>query len=309
MGWSQEFCISFILAVIPILWGIGKWVWKHYFAIKRRALSIEYVESKQYIHKRNDKVELKVIYNNSITCDSLVTLRIAINNCGQEDIPESSLIDPITISFSDKYEILEVSRAEDYDKIKPSIIYTRNSIVVSWALLKHQSKFEIDIIAKSNNKHRDLSTDFYNSLSCDINIVGIDDVPYERQSTTKDKALMKSKRKIFLVAIYTFFLLFSAIRTYTFPDYTVALSLQKDSLLHDSKIYVYSRNDIVEVDYFDESLTIHDFNDSYNIIGISGYTPKINSIFSIIYLCGACICVVGIIWLTLIHVRRKNLYT
>ena len=108
MNWSFEFWISVVLAVIPILWGIAKWVWERFFAIKNRALAIEYVDSKQYFHKKNEKIELKVIYNSSLTCDSLVTLRVAINNCGKEDISGASLIDPIKISFSDKYEILDV---------------------------------------------------------------------------------------------------------------------------------------------------------------------------------------------------------
>ena len=193
MNLSFEFWISSVLAVIPILLGIGKWIWRKFYAVKNRALSIEYIDGKQYLHKKKEKIELKVIYNSSLTCDSLVTLRVAINNCGKEDISGTSLIDPIKITFSDKYEILDVSRVDEYNKIKPSIIFTPSSISLRWALLKHENKFEIDIIAKSTSDDHDLSVDLYNSLSCDINIDGIDEIQYEKQHTIKDNTQQKSK--------------------------------------------------------------------------------------------------------------------
>lgn len=306
MNWSFEFWISVVLAVIPILWGIAKWVWERFFAIKNRALAIEYVDSKHYFHKKNEKIELKVIYNSSLTCDSLVTLRVAINNCGKEDISGASLIDPIKISFSDKYEILDVSRVEDYNKIKPTIIFTPRSISLTWALLKHETKFEIDIIAKSTNDTHDLSVDFYNSLAYDINIEGIDEIQFAKQATTIDKTMQRSRRRINLLALYSIMLMVFAVRTYQFPDGSVVLTMQADDKLIESRVKVYSKDKTVEVELYDEQLPIQEFNDKYVITGISKDYPNVNYIFFIIYLSGAGICIVGTIIMALKHIKKKH---
>ena len=305
MEWSHEFLISFVLAVVPILWGIVKWFWNRFFSKKKRALSLEYVDSKQYFNKKNDKIELRVIYNNSLPCDSLVTLRVAIKNSGKEDISSVALIDPVKISCSDKYEILDVSRVEEYSKIKPSIIFTPSSVSISWALLKHESKFEIDIIAKSTTKNRDLSVNFYNSLYCDINIEGVDDIRYERQFTTEDKELRRFRKKIKLLAVYSIMLMLFAIRTYSFPDYTSYLSLQADSLSMESRVDVYSRNKTIKIHSSDEHLLIQEFNDRYTITGIADKYPNNNNVFYIIYFSGAVICALGTITLSLMYIKRK----
>ena len=302
---SLEFWITSVLAIIPILWGIGKWIWEKFFAIKKRALSIEYIDSKQYFHKKNEKIELKVIYNSSLTCDSLVTLRLAINNCGKEDISGISLVDPVKISFSEKYEILDVSRVEDYNKIKPTIIFTPSSISLTWALLKHESKFEIDIIAKSTNDSHDLSVDFYNSISYDINIEGIDEIQFERQSTTKDTELRRSRKRINWLALYAIMLMVFAVRTYHFPDGSVVLTMQTDNKPIESLVTVYSKDKTVEVESCGEQLSIQEFNDKYTITGISKDSPDVNYVFFIIYLSGACICTAGTIILALRYIRRK----
>ena len=58
---TLEYWLTIGLTVAPMLWGIVRWVWRKFFAIKRRALALEYIDSKQYFRKKNDKVELRVI--------------------------------------------------------------------------------------------------------------------------------------------------------------------------------------------------------------------------------------------------------
>lgn len=98
MNWTIETWISIVFGVIPF-GGILTWLWKRYFGQKNRALTIEHIESKQYFHKKSDKIELKVVYSNKITCDALVILRVSIKNTGKEDISHRALIDPIKINF------------------------------------------------------------------------------------------------------------------------------------------------------------------------------------------------------------------
>lgn len=310
MNWSIEVWISIILSIVPLVWGIAKWVCVKLWGIKKRALSIEYIDSKQYFHKKNDKIELKVIYNNVTTYDAVVTLRIAIKNTGKEDISKAALIDPLKITFGENYEILEVTRVKEYEKIKPNIVYTANTVLLSWALLKHQDQLEIDIIAqnKSLEKERDLSIDFYNSLLCDINIEGVDEIYCEKKTTAKEKTIKKSRGLIILMAVYAVVLTLLTIKTYNSPDYNYMLRLQKDTLVVESKVQVYAKEKIVDIDYFSETVTIEEFNDNYKISGIPESYQKNNDILFIIYLSATILCFIATVLLLIMHhVKKKEL--
>ncbi len=310
MKWSIEVWISIILSIVPLVWGIAKWVCVKLWGIKKRALSIEYIDSKQYFHKKNDKIELKVIYNNVTTYDAVVTLRIAIKNTGKEDISKAALIDPLKITFGENYEILEVTRVKEYEKIKPNIVYTANTVLLSWALLKHQDQLEIDIIAqnKSLEKERDLSIDFYNSLLCDINIEGVDEIYCEKKTTTKEKTIKKSRGLIILMAVYAVALTLLTIQTYNSPDYNYMLMLQKDTLVVESKVQVYAKEKIVDIDYFSETVTIEEFNNNYKISGIPESYQKNNDILFIIYLSATILCFIATVLLLIMHqVKKKEL--
>ena len=310
MNWSIEVWISIILSIVPIVWGIAKWVCVKLWGIKKRALSIEYIDSKQYFHKKNDKIELKVIYNDVTTYDAVVTLRIAIKNTGKEDISKAALIDPLKITFGENYEILEVTRVKEYEKIKPNIVYTANTVLLSWALLKHQDQLEIDIIAqnKSLEKERDLSIDFYNSLLCDINIEGVDEIYCEKKTTAKEKTIKKSRGLIILMAVYAVVLTLLTIKTYNSPDYNYMLMLQKDTLVVESKVQVYAKEKIVDIDYFSETVTIEEFNNNYKISGIPESYQKNNDILFIIYLSATILCFIATVLLLIMHqVKKKEL--
>ena len=310
MNWSIEVWISIILSIVPLVWGIAKWVCVKLWGIKKRALSIEYIDSKQYFHKKNDKIELKVIYNNVTTYDAVVTLRIAIKNTGKEDISKAALIDPLKITFGENYEILEVTRVKEYEKIKPNIVYTANTVLLSWALLKHQDQLEIDIIAqnKSLEKDRDLSINFYNSLLCDINIEGVDEIYCEKKTTAKEKTIKKSRGLIILMAVYAVVLTLLTIKTYNSPDYNYMLMLQKDTLVVESKVQVYAKEKIVDIDYFSETVTIEEFNNNYKISGIPESYQKNNDILFIIYLSATILCFIATVLLLIMHqVKKKEL--
>lgn len=310
MNWSIEVWISIILSIVPLVWGIAKWVCVKLWGIKKRALSIEYIDSKQYFHKKNDKIELKVIYNNVTTYDAVVTLRIAIKNTGKEDISKAALIDPLKITFGENYEILEVTRVKEYEKIKPNIVYTANTVLLSWALLKHQDQLEIDIIAhnKSLEQERDLSIDFYNSLLCDINIEGVDEIYCEKKTTAKEKTIKKSRGSIILMAVYAVVLTLLTIQTYNSPDYNYMLMLQKDTLVVESKVQVYAKEKNVDIDYFSETVTIEEFNNNYKISGIPESYQKNNDILFIIYLSATILCFIATVLLLIMHqVKKKEL--
>ena len=297
MDWT--YWLPIILGIIPLVYGVLKWLYDKYFAIKKRSLSIEYIDSNQYFHKKNDKVELKVIYNNITTCDALVTLRIAIKNKGTEDIPYRYLVDPIKLSFSEKYEILEVSKVSSYDKIKPTIVYTADSISLSWALLKHGDQFEIEIIAQNKlfEKDRDLSVSFYNSMLCDINIDGIDNVLYDKQLTVKDKLNKNINVKIIFFVVYSAVFMFSAITTSYKPDFNFQLVVKRDSISMENLVSIYSEDRIVELDAFDDVLTIDEFNSNYEISGLMTDYPKRNKFSVVFYMIFAACFFITFVWL------------
>ena len=308
MSWSTETWISIIIGIVPILGAIAKCLWKRFFSVKTKALTIEHIESKQYFHKKKDKIELKVIYNNTIACDAIVTLRISIKNTGKEDISHNALIDPIKLTFSDKYEILEVVRVREYEKIKPMIVYTANEIFLSWALLKHQRHFEIDIIAQNNlpEKDREFSVDFYNSMRCDLNIEGIDEILFNKKTTLNDKIIKRSRDTIIIVTIYAICLNLLAVLTKYGSDYDYQLLLQKDSTCISSPVSIYVKNNITEIKAFEEVIALEEFNNKYSIRGIPTDMPNKNQISFVVYLVVSIVCYIGACVLFIKHQRKKK---
>ena len=53
-------------------------------------MSVEYIDGRSYTYKKNNKVEIKVIYNKRQVCNALVALRLSIRNTGKEDISKSN---------------------------------------------------------------------------------------------------------------------------------------------------------------------------------------------------------------------------
>ena len=284
------------------------WFWKRYFGQKNRALTIEHIESKQYFHKKNDKIELKVVYNNKITCDALVILRVAIKNTGKEDVSHRALIDPIKITFSEKYKLLEANTVKDYDKIKPKVECESDSIKLSWALLKHQDQFEIEIIAQNSlpEKERELSIDFYNSISCDINIEGVDEISFEKQETTKEKVIKRSRDRVIFIVIYAVLLTLCAILTKYDSDFDYQLILQRDSTSVESLVSIFSKEGLVEVEAFEETLPIQEFNNTYAITAIPADLPNRKHLSLIIYSSAAILCYIGTILLLVKHRLKKK---
>lgn len=307
MNWSIETWISIIVGVVPF-GGIVTWLWKRYFGQKNRALTIEHIESKQYSHKKNEKIELKVVYNNKITCDALVILRIAIKNSGKEDISHRALIDPIKITFSEKYKILEANTVKDYDKIKPCVKCKSKIIELSWALLKHQDQFEIEIIAQNNSPEKvsELSIDFYNSISYDINIEGVDEISFDKQETTKEKVIKRSRDRVIFFAIYAVLLTLCAILTNYDSDFDYQLIIQRDSTRVESLVSVFSKEDMVEVEVFEERLPIQEFNNTYAITAIPTDLPNRKQMSLVIYSSAAILCYLGAVLLLIMHYLRKK---
>ena len=307
MNLSVETWISIIVGVIPF-GGIVTWFWKRYFGKKNRALAIEHIESKQYFHKKTDRIELKVVYNNEITCDALVLLRVAIKNTGKEDIANRALIDPIRITFSEKYKILEANTVKVYEKIKPDVKCKSNSIELSWALLKHQDQFEIEIIAQDNSsgKVRELSIDFYNSISCDINIEGVDEIAFDKQETITEKVIKRSRDRVIFIAIYAVLLTMCAILTNYDADFDYQLILQRDSTSVESLVSIFSKEDMVKIEAFEEIIPIQEFNNTYAITAIPTDLPNRQQMSLIIYSSAAILCYLGAVLLLIMHYLNKK---
>ncbi len=308
MNLSFDNWFDIIILIIPFV-GTGiKWIFCRIWGKKNRALSIEYTDGKLYTRKKNDKVELKVIYNKTVACDALVTLRIAIKNTGKEDIAKSSLVDPIKLTFDNKYDILDVSKVQQYDKIKPSIQYTANDVYVSWALLKHSDKFEIDIIAKkkSDIDTKESAIDFYNTMSYDLNIDGIDKLVFEKKITAKERALKKSRNKIWFFGIYAILFASFAFVSKSRPDNDYRLILQNDSTLVESSVLVYSKIDIVEIKEFDKKLSIDEFNTEYQISGLSHEVINTSFILFVIYLAAAICSLLVVSLLLVVYFQQKE---
>lgn len=308
MNWSIEVWISIVIGIVPIVWGIGTWLWKRYFGQKNRALAIEHIESKQYFHKKSDKIELRVVYSNKITCDALVILRVAIKNTGKEDISHRALIDPIKINFGEKYKLLEASVVKNYDKIRPLVKCKPTYVELSWSLLKHQDQFEIEIIAQNNSPEnvRELSIDFYNSISCDINIEGVDEIACDKQETAKEKVIKRSRDRIVFIAIYAVLLTLCAVLTNHDADFDYQLILQRDSTNVESIVSIFSKDDLVKVKAFEETLPIQEFNNIYAITALPMDLPNRKQMSLIIYSSTAALCFIGTILLLIMHNRKKK---
>ncbi len=303
----METWLPVLLGIIPFS-AIITWLWQKWFGVKNRALTIEHIESQQYFHKKNENIEIMVIYNNEHTCDALVTLRVAIKNTGKEDISQRLLVDPIKISFDKRYKILGATPVNEYEKIRPTVECVTDGILLSWALLKHQDQFQIDITAQNNsldNGH-DLAVDFYNSITYDINIEGIDGISFDKQETRKERNLKKTRFSLYFGIIYTLFLIGAAIYSNFTPDFNYELILQRDSIYRESVVAIFSEENIVKIKEAGETLTFDEFNHLYEISGIPTDLPNRSHVSFCIYLGYALLCLVLVILMVRRYRQRQH---
>ena len=150
-NFNFEFWIPCIISAIPILCGVVTWGYKKLKKIRKKALLLENFESKQYIHKEHDRVELRVLYDKKIQYNALVISKVKLRNIGKEDIGKTTLVDPLKISCTDDYTIINATIINPSERIRPNIKFTQQSIELSWDLLKHGKEIELEIIACINN--------------------------------------------------------------------------------------------------------------------------------------------------------------
>ena len=227
--------------VLPIIGGVVSWMYKKCKKIRKRALLFDNIECKPYIHKEYKNVKLQVIYNNNDVYDALIVLKARISNIGEEDLSwDEVFADNIKIKCADKFEFINAVLSESYERIKPNVkIVNKKEIEVNWRLLKRKGYFDIEIIAKidSENEYSDISIDFYNSLTIDINASGIDNVDKIKLQTKEYK---RHRRSFIFQTIYMFLLWFMFIVLYvTYPNtsyYNLTYMVEIDSCQYISTI-------------------------------------------------------------------------
>ena len=240
-------------------------------------------------------------------CNALVALRLSIRNTGKEDISKSSFADPIKFAFDDKYEILDVTKSQQYEKIRPFIQFTSSQIYISWSLLKHSNSFEIDIIAqkKSGVGMIDSAVDFYNGMSYDLNIVGVDELLIEKKITRAERILKKSRAKICFFAIYFVMFAFMAFASKNRPDNEYELILQNDTTLVETAVFVYAEDSVVKIEEFDKKMSIEDFNNEYQIRGVSHKIFDISLIFYVVYIVVAILSFLMVILWVINYIKKR----
>ena len=146
----------------------------------------------------------------------------------------------------------------------------------------------------------------YNSLSYDLNIEGVDDISCEKKITAKEKIIINSRKQIAFIVIYAAVLTLCAFLTKSRSDFDYRLILQRDSTCVESLVSIFSKENLVEVDAFEEVLPIEEFNKCYVIGGIPTGLPNRNKVSLIIYTSAAICCYIGTILLLAMHYLKKK---
>ena len=166
MDWEYiVWCVGLVATILTIVTGVHFLV--QLFSKKRkRALLFENVECKLYQAKEHDRVALCVYYDGVKQQSNLVVLKAKLTNTGQEDLSKSVLADPIKLLCGEGYRIINAMVVGEYEKIRPSLMWSPDSVELSWDLLKRKGCFEIEIIATIDEGVRgaDIAIDFYNML-------------------------------------------------------------------------------------------------------------------------------------------------
>ena len=279
-----EFWFPCLLSALPILYAIIRWGYKIVKKERKKALIFENIESKQYIHKEHDKVELRVLYNKKINYDAIVILKARIKNIGKEDISKTTLVDPLKISCTDDYTIINATIINPSERIRPNITFSQQSIELSWDLLKHGKEIELEIIACINNpsEKTELAIDFYNSLLVDVNAEGIDSVDKNIELSRKEQGMQI--RKKFLWVYFVMMLILSGYLIFIQPrnivQYNVEYLISTDSTQFVSTIGFSSHKEMLCVNDEREQKaysSIADFNSSNRIIKIESIKEAANS--------------------------------
>lgn len=283
-NFNFEFWIPCIISAIPILCGVVTWGYKKLKKIRKKALLLENLESKQYIHKEHDRVELRVLYDKKIQYNALVISKVKLRNIGKEDIGKTTLVDPLKISCTDDYTIINATIINPSERIRPNITFSQQSIELSWDLLKHGKEIELEIIACINNpsEKTELAIDFYNSLLVDVNAEGIDSVDKNIELSRKEQSVQF--RKKFLWVYFVMMLILSGYLIFIQPrnivQYNVEYLISTDSTQFVSTIGFSSHKEKLCVNDEREQKvysSIADFNSSNRVIKIESIKEAANS--------------------------------
>lgn len=284
-NFNFEFWIPCIISAIPILCGVVTWGYKKLKKIRKKALLLENFESKQYIHKEHDRVELRVLYEKKIQYNALVISKVKLRNIGKEDIGKTTLVDPLKISCTDDYTIINATIINPSERIRPNIKFTQQSIELSWDLLKHGKEIELEIIACINNpsEKTELAIDFYNSLLVDVNAEGIDSVDKNIELSRKEQSVQFRKRFIWvyfiIMLICSIYLVF--IQPRNFIQYNVEYLIGADSTQFVSTLGFSSYREKLCINNEKGQeiySSVEDFNSSNKIIKIESVKEAANSV-------------------------------
>ena len=270
-----EFWFPCLLSALPILYAILRWGYKIVKKERKKALIFENIESKQYIHKEHDKVELRVLYNKKINYDAIVILKARIKNIGKEDIRKDILVDPIKINSTDNYTIINASVLNPNDKVRPTINYSERSIDLSWDLLKKGKAIDIEVIAsiKDFDDKSELALDFYNSLSIDVNADGLDAVDKNVELTKAEQFVRFMKIVIWAYLLITIIMFgYSCYKLPTKLFHNIEFTICADSVSYNSTLGLSHHNNklcVVDNNGTSKYYSIEEFNQLHSISKIN----------------------------------------
>ena len=307
MDWEYiVWCVGLVATILTIVTGVHFLV--QLFSKKRkRALLFENVECKLYQAKEHDRVALCVYYDGVKQQSNLVVLKAKLTNTGQEDLSKSVLADPIKLLCGEGYRIINAMVVGEYEKIRPSLMWSPDSVELSWDLLKRKGCFEIEIIATIDEGVRgaDIAIDFYNAINIDINADGIDFVDKQVGLSRGDKSIKFRKR---IMLFYLFLLLGCGVYLW-FQErntvrYSIAYELIVDSCKYISPIAYRPFDDSVKL-VLDEQeccFSIDEFNSLCKVLNVADVELLKKDVckyyrmnYGMIIFCVGCVCCIFIL--------------
>ena len=95
--------------------------------------------------------------------------------------------------------------------------------------------------------------------------------------------------------IYTLFLIGAAIYSTFTPDFSYELLMQRDSTNVVSVVSIFADDNVVKMEDVGETLSIDDFNNNYDICGISTNLPNRSQVSFYIYIACAICCLLFVV--------------
>jgi len=223
---------------------------------------------------------LTIEYKNMSVSDTLLLIKAAIINIGNEDIAKTMIYENLQISPGEGYDILNTAVTDEAHGVNSSINHTPKIINITWELLKQGEYIVINILAKKTTKDSKSV-----NLETKCRIQGVKEITHQNKPTqSKISKIIDEILFIIVMTVMASVLLSSSIirtKTYMIADkdssissVTIRTKLNNIDivLVNDKKINLDSINDIKINGVSLEDLckkTIHDNSENKNVGNIS----------------------------------------